>query len=74
MEFGSSQGSEGIQEVAIEAVVIRCGCGDPDSHNGRRGPATTCPLPRAVEQRGTVSYWHKSWWRRTWFKLFGRPA
>lgn len=32
--------------IEVEAVVIRCGCGDPDSHNGTRGPARPCPQPK----------------------------
>jgi hypothetical protein len=55
------------QEASIAAVVVRCGCGDPASHL-----ASACPKPRAVEDRGTVSYWHRSLWRRLLFKLFGR--
>lgn len=42
--------SEG--DTAIAAVVIRCGCGDPDGiHPGR-----ICPNPRAVEDKGMIAY------------------
>jgi hypothetical protein len=56
-----------VQEASIAAVVVRCGCGDPASHF-----ASVCPRPRAVEDCGVVSYWHRSFWRRLLFKLFGR--
>lgn len=54
--------------TSVEAVVIRCGCGDPDSHNGSprcrcgkaewhmaSGPEHICLAPRAVVDLGTVS-------------------
>lgn len=30
----------------LEVRAVRCGCGDPDAHNGVRGPAGLCPKPR----------------------------
>lgn len=37
--------------IEMQAVVIRCGCGDPDSHNGARGgPRLPCPAPRAIDE------------------------
>jgi hypothetical protein len=33
----------------IFATIIRCGCGDPDSHSKL---GLTCPTPRAVELAG----------------------
>lgn len=41
--------------VEIGAQVIRCGCGDPDSHNGSRGSAYPCPSPRIVKDLGPVA-------------------
>lgn len=40
-------------KVEIEAVIIRCNCGDPSSHLGR-----VCPTPGQVEDYGIVSYDH----------------
>lgn len=57
------------REIRLEAVVTRCGCGDPAAHAGR-----ICPKPRAIENRGTVSYWHRNPLRRLWWKLTGRTA
>ncbi|MEK6323615.1 MAG: hypothetical protein AABN33_18395 [Acidobacteriota bacterium] len=56
------------REVSISAVVIRCRCGDPDSHRGE-----VCPRGER-EDRGTVSYWHRNplkrfyYWFETVFK------
>lgn len=66
--------------VQWDAVVTRCGCGDPNSHNGvrckhPRGEATClhcphpCPHPQAVVPLGTVSYWHESFLRRLWYRF-----
>lgn len=41
--------------ATLEAVVVRCGCGDPDSHNGVRGPEGPCPTPRAVDDLGVIA-------------------
>lgn len=40
----------GVEEASIEAVVVRCGCGDPL----RIHPDAACPTPRALENRGIV--------------------
>lgn len=50
----------GFEEASIQAVVIRCGCGDPLALH----PNDPCPTPRASENRGTISYWHKNPLRR----------
>jgi len=42
-------GVDAPAEITIEAVVIRCGCGDPDSHAGE-----VCPRPRAREDLGRL--------------------
>lgn len=47
------------KEASIQAVVIRCGCGDPASH-----PDAVCPRPRATEDLGTIAYYHKNPLRR----------
>lgn len=44
------------RQASVEAVVIRCGCGDPL----RVHPDGPCPTPRAVEDLGTVAYWHRN--------------
>lgn len=46
----------GIQEASIEAVVVRCGCGDPAGIH----PHAPCPSPAATEDLGTVSYYHRN--------------
>ena len=57
-----------VQEIEWQAVIIRCGCGDPDSHNGKRGPASPCPTPRGMEDLGVVAFWSRNpfkrlaWW------------
>ena len=51
-------------ELEIEVTVIRCTCGQPESHQGQ-----VCPQGRA-ENLGTVSYWHRSRWRRLLWRLF----
>jgi hypothetical protein len=45
----SEELAEAPAEVTIEAVVIRCGCGDPTSHAG-----AVCPRPRAREDLGRL--------------------
>lgn len=35
----------------LEAVVTRCGCGDP----ARIHPGAPCPTPRAIEDRGVIA-------------------
>lgn len=58
-----------LSESTLEVKIIRCGCGDPDSHNGARGPATVCPKPRAVEDKGVISYWHRNPLKRWAWRL-----
>lgn len=58
-----------VTEISIGATVVRCGCGDPDSHNGTRGPAQLCPRPMRLERRGTIGYWHRNPFRRLLFRL-----
>lgn len=53
-----------VREASVSAVVIRCGCNDPTSHAGR-----VCPKPKAVEDHGTISYFHKSLLRRLFYRL-----
>lgn len=50
----------GAKEASIQATVVRCGCGDPLNVH----PDSPCPKPRATEDLGTVSYWHKNPIRR----------
>lgn len=38
--------------IDFEATVIRCGCGDPQSHASLGQP---CPRPRAVEDLGVIA-------------------
>lgn len=40
--------------VEYEVKVLRCGCGDPDSHS-KLDPPQPCPSPRAVEDLGVVA-------------------
>jgi hypothetical protein len=56
------------KEVRIEAVVTRCGCGDPLSHASKGLP---CPRPLRTENRGTVAYFHRNPLRR-WLWNAGR--
>ncbi len=55
-----SSGSHVVEE-RVEAVVLRCGCGDPLSHALKGLP---CPKPLRVENLGTVAYWHTNPFRR----------
>ena len=44
----------GAKEVSIEAEVIRCTCGNPQSH-------VPNPCPQGVsEGNKVVAYWHKN--------------
>lgn len=63
---GTIRARSGAREMSIGAVVLRCGCGAPDSH-----PGAPCPRPRAREDRGVVAYYHKHFWRR-WLWQVGR--
>jgi hypothetical protein len=45
--------SDKIRRIdTIEAVVIRCGCGDPATIH----PGQPCPRPRRVSDLGVISY------------------
>jgi hypothetical protein len=57
------------RRATIEAVVTRCGCGNPAGHAGR-----VCPNPRQVENRGVVSFYHRNPFKRLWWKLTRRAA
>lgn len=48
-----------VTEISVSAVVIRCGCGNPNSHRGQ-----PCPQPRRFENKGELAYWHPSTMRR----------
>lgn len=42
------------KEASIQAIVIRCTCGIPDSHFGE-------PCARGKQQNlGTISYWNRN--------------
>jgi hypothetical protein len=56
---GTIRARGGAREMSIHAVVTRCGCGDPSAH-----PESPCPRPRARENHGRISYFHKRFWRR----------
>jgi hypothetical protein len=54
-----------VKQFSVEAVVIRCACGNPASHLD-----ALCPVG-VVEDHGTVSYYHRNplmrlryWWLR----------
>lgn len=47
-----------IEEIQLEATVIRCTCGAPASHAGR-----VCPQGR-IEPHGIVADYYKSRWKR----------
>lgn len=51
------------QEASIQAVVIRCTCGAPESHFG-----AVCPRGASTDL-GTVSYWHRNPLKRWAFAL-----
>lgn len=74
MENQQGSYSNIAQEVSIEAVVTRCGCGDPLRLHGRdeQGGLLPCPTPRAIEDKGTVSYWHVNPLKRLYFWWTGR--
>lgn len=52
-----------LSEAYVEAVVIRCRCGDPQSHDG-----AVCPVGQN-ENLGIISYWHRSFWKRLAWRL-----
>lgn len=56
----------------LEAVIIRCGCGDPDRlHPGRfgRSGVDICPRPLGHEDRGVIAFGHRNPFKRLkwWF-------
>lgn len=51
------------ESAQIDAVVIRCGCGDPTSHLGE-----VCPKGILVNL-GTVAYFHRNPLRRLAWEL-----
>jgi hypothetical protein len=53
-----------VNELTLSAVIIRCGCGNPEAHRGQ-----ICPRPRKKENRGELAYWHPSLWRRLMRRL-----
>lgn len=54
-----------VKEAEVRAVVTRCGCGDPlRLHERVNGQLQPCPTPRAVEDRGRISYYHRNPLRR----------
>jgi hypothetical protein len=57
--------------ASVEAKIIRCGCTDarkraPNWHGSLGQP---CPNPRATEDQGVVSFWHRNplYRLRYWF-------
>jgi hypothetical protein len=46
--------SRSVVEMTTEAVIIRCRCGDPASHQGE-----ICPKGQTVDL-GVISYWHRN--------------
>jgi len=55
--------AQASSQASLQAVVIRCKCGDPASHTGE-----TCPAGQA-EQQGTISFHHKDWRVRAAFRF-----
>ena len=52
-----------VRQATVEAVVVRCTCGDPASHVGQ-----LCPFGRR-EDLGVVAYYHRSRLRRWAWRL-----
>ena len=59
-------GHTGSKQASLQAVVIRCKCGNPGSHTGG-----TCPVGVA-ENQGTMSFHHEDWRVRAAFKFLKR--
>ncbi len=53
-----------VREMALDAVIIRCGCGEPASHL-----EAVCPRPRAVEDQGTIAFTSRNPLRRLQWRL-----
>ncbi len=51
------------ESAQIDAIVTRCGCGDPDSHKGE-----ICPKGIRVNL-GTIAYFHRNPLRRLAWEL-----
>ena len=66
MNSGEMAVPTNVQESSLEAIVIRCGCGDPSSHLG-----TVCPTPRSREDLGVIAYYHRNPLRR-WAWMFNK--
>ena len=54
-----------VKEMSIEATVIRCRCGHPETH-----PDTVCPVGES-RWLGIIQYWHRNPIKRIakYFKL-----
>jgi hypothetical protein len=64
--MGSMEVQVGAKEASIQAIVLRCRCGAPESHHG-----AVCPS--AVSHNlGTISYYHKNPLRRWLFAARNR--
>ena len=65
------QSTDSLVSASADIKVIRCGCGDPMRLHARtaEGGLEPCPTPREVIDLGTMSYWHRSWWRRWLWRL-----
>jgi plasmid stabilization system protein ParE len=68
--------SDTTKQAWIEAVVTRCGC-DPATFNELgQAPHTLlnqpCPIPRAVEDRGVVAYYHRNPLKRLTWRILHR--
>lgn len=44
-----------FRSSTISATVVRCGCGDPQSHIG-----AVCPRPRKTEKLGAIAFFHRN--------------
>ena len=55
------------KEAEVSLLVIRCGCGDPDSHMG-----APCPAPRKTTDLGVVSFTSSNKRKQLFWDLFGK--
>lgn len=63
------------RSVEVGVAVVKCGCGDPNSHNGSNGePARPCPRPRAAVDLGVVDRKDRNILKRLHWLLIGKPA
>jgi hypothetical protein len=51
MNFGKKSQ---VQEAITSAIILRCACGNPLSHEGEQ-----CPNP-SIEDLGTIAYYNKN--------------